>query len=69
MRDPYEVLGVSRGATDEEIRAAARLAGAEEFIEKLHNIEDQEDIWFACLDHKKWDTYDIVCKKRYLTEE
>lgn len=40
----------------------------EEFIEKLQNIEDQEDIWFACLDHKKWDTYDIVCKKRYLTE-
>ena len=41
----------------------------EEFIEKLNHIEDQEDIWFECLDHRKWDTYDIVCLKKYLTEE
>ena len=38
----------------------------EEFLEKLHNIEDQEDIWFECLDHRKWNTYDIVCLKKYL---
>ncbi len=41
----------------------------EEFIEKLNHIEDQEDIWFECLDHRKWDTYDIVCLKKYLSEE
>lgn len=40
----------------------------EEFIEKLNHIEDQEDIWFECLDHRKWDTYDIVCLKKYLSE-
>lgn len=40
----------------------------EEFYQKLIDIEDQEDIWFHCLDHRKWDTYDIVCKKRYLKE-
>ena len=38
----------------------------EEFMEKLRQIENQEDIWFDCLDHKKWDTYDIVCLKKYL---
>lgn len=40
----------------------------EEFLEKLDKIEEQEDIWFNCLDHKKWNTYDIVCLKKYLTE-
>ena len=40
----------------------------EEFLEKLFWIEEQEDIWFECLDRKKWDTVDIVCKKRYLKE-
>lgn len=36
------------------------------FLQKLDDIENQEDIWFECLDHKKWDTYDIVCLKKYL---
>lgn len=39
-----------------------------EFLGKLENIEEQEDIWFECLDHRKWDTFDIVCRKRYLNE-
>ena len=38
----------------------------EEFYQKLIDIENQEDTWFDCLDRKKWDTFDIVCKKRYL---
>ncbi|EOS81930.1 hypothetical protein C817_00324 [Dorea sp. 5-2] len=38
----------------------------EDFLKKLDDIEEQEDIWFECLDHKKWDTYDIVCLKKYL---
>lgn len=37
----------------------------EEFYQKLVAIEDQEDIWFDCLDHRKWDTFDIVCLKKY----
>lgn len=39
-----------------------------EFLQKLEAIEEQEDIWFECLDRRKWDTFDIVCKKRYLEE-
>lgn len=38
----------------------------ESFYQKLIDIEDQEDIWFDCLDRRKWNTYDIVCKKKYL---
>lgn len=41
----------------------------EEFFNKLCNIEEQEDIWFDCLDRLKWNTFDIVCKKKYLTQE
>lgn len=41
----------------------------EEFLGKLEAIEQQEDIWFNCIDFKKWDTFDTVCKKRYLNEE
>ena len=40
----------------------------EEFYQKLEFIELQEDTWFDCIDRKKWDTYDTVCKKRYLQE-
>ena len=40
----------------------------EAFLQKLTDIENQEDIWFDCLDHRKWDTFDIVCLKRYKTE-
>lgn len=41
----------------------------EEFLDKLHDIEDQEDIWFDRLDHYKESTFDIVCKKNYLQDE
>lgn len=41
----------------------------EEFLEKLHHIEAQEDTWFECIDHRKWDTYDTVCLKKYLEKE
>ena len=40
-----------------------------EFYEKLEKIEEQEDIWFDCLDRKKWNTYDIVCLKKYLYKD
>lgn len=37
----------------------------EEFYKKLEAIEEQEDIWFDCIDRKKWDTFDTVCLKKY----
>lgn len=41
----------------------------EEFLEALHHIEDQEDIWFDRLDHYKESTFEIVCQKKYLEDE
>lgn len=41
----------------------------EAFIESLHFIEEQEDIWYDCIDRKKWSTYDTICLKRYLKGE
>jgi len=40
----------------------------EDLVSKLHFIEYQEDIWFYCLDTLKMSTFDIVCNKRYLTD-
>lgn len=40
----------------------------EEFLQKLHHIEDQEDVWFDRLDHYKENTFQIVCLKNYLKE-
>lgn len=39
-----------------------------EFYQDLQNIEEQEDIWFDCIDRRKWDTFDTVCNKKYLQE-
>ena len=37
----------------------------EEFYSKLEAIEEQEDIWFDCIDRRHWDTFDTVCLKKY----
>ncbi len=37
----------------------------EEFYKKLEWIEEQEDIWFDCIDRKKWNTFETVCLKNY----
>ncbi len=37
----------------------------EEFYHKLEAIEVQEDVWFDCIDRRKWDTFDTVCLKKY----
>ena len=37
----------------------------EEFYKKLEHIEEQEDIWFDCIDRKKWNTFETVCLKNY----
>lgn len=39
-----------------------------EFYQKLELIEQQEDIWFNCIDFKKWSTFDTICLKRYKDE-
>ena len=38
----------------------------DEILEKLHNIELQEDVWSYCLNTLKWDTKRIICDKEYL---
>ena len=40
-----------------------------DFYKALINIEKQEDIWFNCIDFRKWDTFETVCLKRYQTED
>ncbi len=37
----------------------------EEFYEKVVAMEQQEDIWFDCIDRLKWNTFDTVCLKKY----
>lgn len=37
----------------------------DKFYKKLEDIEEQEDIWFDCIDRRKWDTFDTVCLKKY----
>jgi regulator of RNase E activity RraA len=38
------------------------------FIEKLKFIEEQEDIWYECIDRKKWSTFKTICLKDYETK-
>ena len=40
----------------------------EEFYDKLVAIELQEDIWYDCIDRKKWSTFKTICLKDYLKE-
>lgn len=37
-----------------------------EFVDRLEAIEAQEDIWYECVDRRKWSTFDTVCLKKYL---
>ena len=37
----------------------------EAFYKKLEWIEEQEDVWFDCIDRKKWNTFETVCLKKY----
>lgn len=41
----------------------------ESFLNALHEIEDQEDIWFDRLNHYKESTFEIVCQKKYLQDD
>lgn len=35
---------------------------------RLESIEEQEDIWYDCINRRKWSTFDAVCLKKYLDE-
>src|SRR5574344_329543 len=39
-----------------------------DFYKRLEFIEEQEDIWYECIDIKKWTTFDTICLKKYLEE-
>lgn len=41
----------------------------EEFLERIVKIEEQEDIWYDCIDRRKWSTYRTICLKEYLRKE
>jgi hypothetical protein len=32
----------------------------------LEFIEEQEDIWYECIDRRKWSTFKTICQKAYL---
>lgn len=37
-----------------------------EFLERMRLMEEQEDIWYDCIDRRKWSTFETVCLKKYL---
>ncbi|MEN6348811.1 MAG: RraA family protein [Syntrophomonas sp.] len=41
----------------------------EELLQKLDFIELQEDMWYFCIDTRKWNTFQTVCLKEYLNDE
>lgn len=66
-REHYETYQGSIAVCDDSgVVIIPKELHTEEFYQKLIDIEDQEDTWFDCLDRRKWDTYDIVCLKKYL---
>lgn len=40
-------------------------AADESFIGKLEFIEEQEDVWYECIDRRKWSTFKTICLKAY----
>lgn len=40
----------------------------QDFLQKIIDIEEQEDIWFDCIDRRKYTTFETVCLKKYLNE-
>lgn len=41
----------------------------ESFYDELEKIERQEDIWYDCIDRRKWSTYKTICLKEYLNDQ
>ncbi|SFO86753.1 RraA family protein [Hydrogenimonas thermophila] len=38
------------------------------FLERIEFIEQQEDIWFDCIDRRKYSTFETVCLKKYKSQ-
>lgn len=66
LREPYE--GALAVCDDSGVVLIPSQLQDESFIEKLQWIEEQEDIWFDCIDRRKWNTFDTVCLKKYREE-
>ena len=41
----------------------------EKLLNKLKNIEVQEDTWFDCIDRLKWNTFDTICLQKYTNND
>lgn len=71
--DFYEIIETHRreleGAVavcdDSGVVVIAKDLLTEDFLQKLIEIEKQEDIWFDCIDRLKWNTFETVCEKKY----
>ena len=60
-----EIDGAVMVCDDSGVVVIPKTELTEEFLGKLEFIEEQEDIWFDCIDRRKWDTFDTVCLKKY----
>ncbi len=70
IRDRIEkVDGAVMVCDDSGVVIIPRNKLTDEFYKKLKAIEEQEDIWFDCIDRRKWDTFDTVCLKKYKEQE
>lgn len=65
-RRKQEFDGAIAVCDDSGVVVIPKKAQNNDFIKKLDWIEEQEDIWFDCVDRLKWDTFDTVCLKKYL---
>ena len=41
----------------------------EEFFDAIRAMEEQEDIWYDCIDRRKWSTFRTICRKDYRKDD
>lgn len=63
-----ELNGALIIADDSGVAVVPKSKIDDNFLKSLQFIEAQEDIWYYCIDHLKWSTYETVALKRYLDE-
>jgi len=66
-RDYYQ--GAIAVCDDSGVVIIPRKCITEEFYRKLIAIEEQEDIWYDCIDRRKWSTYKTICLKEYMNDK
>lgn len=64
-----EIDGAVMVCDDSGVVIIPKMLLTEDFYNKLEAIEEQEDVWFDCIDRRKWDTFDTVCLKKYLDQK